>query len=84
MRAFSQQLGAFRDSLSVFEKHLQLRNFLVGYSLSLADVYLVHCIVGPFRHLFEKKTRLDKLPNLTRFITINLASPHFEFGYGQV
>ena len=82
IRAFSQQLGAFRDSLASFDKHFLLRNYLVGYSLTLADVYLVAALVGPFKHLFDKKMRMAKLPNLTRFITLNLTSFHFEGGYG--
>ena len=82
IKAFSQQLGAFRDSLVTFEKHFILRNYLVGYSLTLADVYLVAALVGPFKHLFDKKTRMAKIPNLTRFMTLNLDSFHFEGGYG--
>jgi len=54
----------------------------VGHSLTLADVYLVSLLVGPFKHLFDKKTRLAKLNNLTRFVTLNLTSFHFEKGYG--
>ena len=84
VKAFSQQLGTFRDSLAVFEKHFLLRNFLVGHSLTLADVYLAHTLMGPFKHLFDKKTRLAKLQNLTRFMQLNVSSFHFEFGYGQV
>ena len=83
IKAFSQELGAFRDSLAPFEKHLALKNYFVGYNLTLADAYLVHILVGPFKYLFEKKTRLDKLPNLTRFMVLNLDSYFFQFGFGQ-
>jgi hypothetical protein len=56
---------------------------MVGHNLTLADAYLVHVLSGPFKYLFEKKTRLDKLPNLTRFMTLNLDQYFFQFGYGQ-
>jgi len=48
IRQFSQQCGQFRDSLMIFEKHFKLRNFLVGYQLTLADVYLVAVLISPF------------------------------------
>ena len=84
IRAFSQQLGAFRESLASLEQHFLLRNYLVGHSLTLADVYLVAALIGPFRHLFDKKMRMAKLSNLTRFMQLNLSSFHFEGGFGQV
>ena len=83
IRAFSQELGAFRKSLESFENYFALRNFLVGYNLTLADAYLAHVLVGPFKYLFEKKTRLSYLPNLTRFMTLTMDSFYFQFGYGQ-
>ena len=83
VRAFSVELGAFRDSLASIEEHFKLRNFLVGHSLTLADVYLMHILSGPFKQLFEKKTRLDKLPNLTRFVQLNFDSFFFQFGYSN-
>jgi len=69
LKAFSKELNSFRESLSIFDKHLLMRNFLVDHSLTLADVYLVHVLMGPFVHLFDKKTRMTKLPNLTRFLS---------------
>ena len=84
IRSFSQELGSFRDGLNKIEEHFLFRNFLVGYSLTLADVYLVHALANPFRHLFEKKTRLNKVPNLSRYMTLNLKSFFFQYGYGQV
>jgi len=77
LRAFSQQLGEFRNSLARFEKHLQLRNFLVGYQLTLADVYLISALVEPFKQFFDKKTRMAKFANLTRYMTLNLEGFHF-------
>jgi glutathionyl-hydroquinone reductase len=47
MRAFSIALNKFKKTLAPFEKHLKLRNFLVGYSLTLADVTLVVSLITP-------------------------------------
>lgn len=68
--------------MAAVEKHLLLRNFLVGHNLTLADVYLFHAIIGPFKHLYEKKTRLEYLSNITRFVTLNSESLYFQQGYG--
>lgn len=56
----------------VFEKHFKLRNFLVGYQLTLADVYLVAVLISPFQLFIDEKTRKDTFPNITRFMTLNL------------
>lgn len=38
LRAFSMAQSDLRQALNGFENHLKLRNFLVGHSLTLADV----------------------------------------------
>ena len=48
IRSFSQQSGLLRSNLETFEKHLKLRNFLVGYKMTLADVYLTAVLIAPF------------------------------------
>lgn len=40
-KSFNIGLANLKKNLEVFEKHLKLRNFLVGYSLTLADIVLV-------------------------------------------
>ena len=84
VKSFSLQLKAFKTELAIFEKHFKLRNFLVGYSLSLADVYLIAVLLPAFRLFLEKKTRLKEFPNLSRYMTLNLQSFHFEEAFGQV
>lgn len=64
--------------------HFKLRNFLVGYSLTLADVYLVACMISPFQLLIDQKTRLASFPNLTRFVTLNLETTHFVKAFGRL
>lgn len=44
---FSLALNQFKASLDLFNSHLKLRNYLVGYQLTLADVYLVISLIAP-------------------------------------
>ena len=57
IRAFSQRCTALREALMPFEKHLKLRNYLSGYSLTLADAYLVTTLLSPFQLIIDKKSR---------------------------
>ena len=41
MRAYSIATGELKVALAQMEQHLKLRNFLVGHSITLADVLLV-------------------------------------------
>ena len=84
VRAFSQQCGQFRNSLMIFEKHFKLRNFLVGYQLTLADVYLVAVLISPFQLFIDEKTRKDTFPNLTRYMTLNLNMFHLAKSFGKI
>ena len=56
----------------------------MGYNLTLADMYLINTLMGPFRNLLDAKVRKSKFPNLTRYMNINLAGYHVEWAYGQV
>jgi hypothetical protein len=42
---FTKESLLYRE---IFEKHLKLRNFVVGYQLTLADVYLISVLISPF------------------------------------
>ena len=57
IRQFSKSLSAFKQNLALFEKHLKLRNYLVGYQLTLADVYLIVNLIAPYQLFIDKKTR---------------------------
>jgi hypothetical protein len=52
--------------------------------LTLADVYLISALVEPFKQFFDKKTRMAKFNNLTRYMSLNLESFHFLNTYGTV
>jgi glutathione S-transferase len=84
IRQFSSQCGQFRESLTVFEQHFKLRNFLVGYQLTLADVYLVAVLIAPFQLFIDEKTRKGTFPNLTRYMTLNLNNFHLQKSFGKI
>ena len=84
MRTFSITVNQFKQRLAPFEKHLKLRNFLVGYSLTLADVTLVVNLIIPLQTVIDQQTRKDSLPNLTRYCQLILDSRSFEETFGRV
>jgi glutathione S-transferase len=53
IKEFGATLIMFKSTLDVFEKHLRLRNFLVGHSMTLADVMLVVRLVLPLQHFLD-------------------------------
>ena len=57
IKAFSKSLSAFKQNLTLIEKHLKLRNYLVGYQLTLADVWLIVNLIAPYQLFIDKKTR---------------------------
>jgi len=59
-----------RNSLTSIEAHLRLRNFLVGHSLSLADVVLVGMLTQAFNIAVDKKSRDANMPNLQRYVSL--------------
>lgn len=52
-RTFGVTLNSLKKSLQVFEKQLKLRNFLVGYSLTLADVTLLVNLLVPLQTVLD-------------------------------
>ena len=67
------------DLLQVLEKHLRVRNFLVGHQLSLADVVVALTSWGLFEGgVIDVKVRKEQLPNLQRYTQIIVAQPTFK------
>jgi elongation factor 1-gamma len=84
VKAFSQEVIRFKQSLAFIDKHLLLRNFLVGHQMTLADVFLTVLMIEPYQLIFDKKTRDHQLPNLTRFMSLNLQTLHFKRTFGRI
>ena len=77
MKTFSIALNQFKKSLMPFEKHLKLRNFLVGYSLTSADVTLIVNLITPLQTVLDQSFRKDTIPNLARYCQIILDGKTF-------
>jgi len=84
LKMFSMASADLKQALSGFEAHLKLRNFLVGHSLTLADVALVGILANAFNCAVDKKTRDNTLPNVQRFVNLIMQMPTFVQIYGQV
>lgn len=83
-KSFNIGLANLKKNLEVFEKHLKLRNFLVGYSLTLADVVLVCDLIQPMQVLLDAAFRKDSIPNLTRYCANILNSKAFLNTFGRI
>jgi len=55
-------------------KHLQTRTYLVGESVTLADIYLFSALVEPFSLVLDRKLR-DTFVNVTRWFSTIAALP---------
>jgi hypothetical protein len=62
---------------------LKLRNFLVGYSLTLADVVLIVALIVPLQTVLDQGYRKDTIPNLSRYSQIILESSSFVAVFGK-
>ena len=58
-RTFANSLNDLKQALQALDAHLALRNFLVGYQMSLADALLVSTLSLCFELVLDKKTRDD-------------------------
>ena len=84
MKNFSIALNSFKKTLLPLEKHLRLRNFLVGYSLTLADVTLIASLVNPLQTVLDQQYRKDTIPNLSRYSEIILSGKAFVHTFGRI
>lgn len=84
MKSFSIALGNLKKSLLPIEKHLKLRNFLVGYSLTLADVTLLVNLINPLQTVLDSGFRKDTIPNLSRYCQIILEGRSFTQTFGRI
>ncbi len=84
MKQFSIAVNNLKKSLTPIESHLKLRNFLVGYSLTLADVTLVVNLIVPLQTVLDQTFRKDTIPNLTRYAQLILEGRVFAEIVGQV
>jgi elongation factor 1-gamma len=84
MKTFGIALNNLKKSLAPIEKHLKLRNFLVGHSLTLADVALVANLVTPLQTVLDQQYRKEAIPSLTRYCQIILEGRSFVQTFGRI
>ncbi|XP_061632119.1 valine--tRNA ligase isoform X1 [Phyllopteryx taeniolatus] len=69
--------------LKVLDKMLEPRTYLVGESLTLADMAVASALLLPFRYALEPSDR-TALTNVTRWFTTCINQPHFIKVLGKV
>jgi hypothetical protein len=83
-RSFSITLNEFKGSLSSLNEHLALRNFLVGYQMTLADAFLTSTLALSYELVLDKRFRDSTLQNLSRYAFLLLKMAPCSRVFGQV
>ena len=83
-KQFFQQLTALKASVMLLETHLKLKNFIVGYQMTLADVVLTTQLVMPMQMLFDQQFRKEQIPNLSRYVSLVLQNKNFVNSFGTI
>lgn len=69
-------------ALSILNKVLATRTFLVGNTITLADIVCVCNLVALFRYVLDRKKRAQ-FPHVTRWFATCLVQPHFSSTVSQ-
>lgn len=83
-RDFNQSAQIVLQKLQTVEAHLKGKEFMVGDSLTLADITLVTSLLHLFRFYFHKGVQNKKLKNITRVFTRLTQSATFTAEIGRV
>jgi elongation factor 1-gamma len=70
-------------ALTVLEKHLQDKTYLVGHKITLADIAVVSALVYPFKFVADAAFRAP-FPNVLRWFETCVNQPAFEAVVGTV
>ena len=82
-RTFGVSLKDLKAALQVVDKRLNLRNYLVGYQMTIADVVLAVHLILPFQLLLDQGSAKE-MPNVARFVKIMSENPAFVRVFGRV
>jgi len=83
-RTYGMGMKELRKHLEALDSHLKLRNFLVGYQMTIADVFIAINLILPFQLILDQDFRKNGAPNLSRFMKIVLEMPAFVNTVGKV
>ncbi|KAI8073069.1 hypothetical protein BC940DRAFT_290469 [Gongronella butleri] len=70
-------------SLATLNKVLESKTYLVGESVTFADIAVVCSLVWPFKTVLDAEAR-KKIKNLTRYFTTVVGKEHFKAAFGEV
>lgn len=70
-------------ALDVVEKHLDTNSYLVGHTITLADITLVSALLYPFKFVCDAGFR-KKIPNVCRWFTTCVKQAEFNSIIGDV
>jgi glutathione S-transferase len=72
-----------KDVSKTLDSHLKGKDFLVGNSVSIADISIGTLFFNAFRLVFDEKTR-QSLPNLTKWFEKVSSLPAYFYHYGKI
>lgn len=79
----SQSKADLSSALKTLNDHLQFRTYLVGESITLADITVASTLVYPFKFVADPSYR-SAFPNVIRWFTTLVNQPAFESVVGTV
>jgi len=68
--------------LHVLDEYLLTRTYLVGHSVTLADIHVAMALVGLYKMVFDAEYR-STIPNVTRYMLTLLWQPNFVAVMGE-
>ncbi|KAG0175241.1 hypothetical protein DFQ28_002101 [Apophysomyces sp. BC1034] len=72
-----------KRAMDALNKILLTKTYLVGESITFADIAVVCSLVFPFKTVFDKEFR-SQYKNVTRYFTTVIAKEHFKAALGEV
>ena len=78
-----QSRTQLNNLVKILDSHLKMNNFLVGNSVTAADIAVAVTLLGLFRTVFEEKYR-TAIPNLTRWFESITATEPFRRTFGKI
>jgi len=75
--------GDLKKNIMILEQHLKKKTYLVGRTITIADIACVTALLLPMKLAYDEKAR-KAFPCVTRWFTTCVAQPEFEAVIGKV
>jgi elongation factor 1-gamma len=79
---YNEARKGLKEAVKVLENHLKGRKFLVGESVTIADIAIASVLSFPFRLFFDEKTR-QTIPSVTEWYKSVSSLPAFQSVQGK-